>query len=151
MVRSAACGASRTMEAEDIRGRQTPYAIALPLVGRGIAFEKSGGQCLCGRSFETPAFGGLLRPYDPLRSGATHPRCGCEGYPDGPGRASRKEGESWAIIARLTWVSIRRSRAIRLRLRTAVDVARFGSSGRLRTHRPQRRSSCASWPPSMSG
>src|SRR5437762_12593483 len=33
MVRSAACGASRTMEAEDIRGRQTPYAIALPRRG----------------------------------------------------------------------------------------------------------------------
>src|SRR6201993_4140124 len=27
---------------------------------------------------------------------ATHPRCDSEGYPDWPGRASNKEGESWA-------------------------------------------------------
>src|SRR5687768_13403439 len=45
---------------------------------------------------------------------ATHPRCECEGYPDRPGRASRKEGESW-IIARLLWVWIRRSCGMRLR------------------------------------
>src|SRR6266851_2465601 len=44
----------------------------------------------------------LLRPYVPSLAGATHPRCGCEGYPDRPGRASSKEGESWAIIAKLS-------------------------------------------------
>ena len=30
---------------------------------------------------------------------ATHPRCCDEGYPDGPGRASNKEGEPWGIIS----------------------------------------------------
>src|SRR5260370_35510785 len=35
-----------------------------------------------------------LRPYVPFLGEATHPRCGCEGYPDWPGRASSKEGES---------------------------------------------------------
>jgi len=35
-----------------------------------------------------------FRPYVPFLREATHPRCGCEGYPDGPGRASSKEGES---------------------------------------------------------
>jgi hypothetical protein len=36
----------------------------------------------------------------PPQNEATHPR-GCnEGYPDGPGRASNKEGESWVIIPR---------------------------------------------------
>ena len=37
----------------------------------------------------------------------THPRCRCEGYPhpsanQEPDRASNKEGESWAIIAKLS-------------------------------------------------
>jgi hypothetical protein len=30
----------------------------------------------------------------PCPQEATHPRCSCEGYPDRPGRASGKEGES---------------------------------------------------------
>jgi hypothetical protein len=34
------------------------------------------------------------RLYVPSPEEATHPRCGCEGYPDWPGRASSKEGES---------------------------------------------------------
>jgi hypothetical protein len=32
----------------------------------------------------------------PSTNEATHPRCCDEGYPDGPGRASNKESESWA-------------------------------------------------------
>jgi len=36
----------------------------------------------------------LLRLYVPFLEEATHPQCGCEGYPDWPGRASSKEGES---------------------------------------------------------
>jgi hypothetical protein len=35
-----------------------------------------------------------LRLYVPSLEEATHPRCDCEGYPDWPGRASSKEGES---------------------------------------------------------
>jgi len=34
------------------------------------------------------------RPYVPFLAEATRPRCSCEGYPDRPGRASGKEGES---------------------------------------------------------
>jgi hypothetical protein len=34
------------------------------------------------------------------RNEEIHPRCCNEGYPDGPGRASNKEGESWSIIPR---------------------------------------------------
>src|SRR6266481_3941218 len=68
---------------------------------------------------------------------ATHPRRECEGYLDRPGRASRKEGESWVIIAKLSLVSIHRSCAMRLRLRTLAGVAKFGSLGRSRTRRPQ--------------
>src|SRR5882762_5507014 len=75
---------------------------------------------------------------------ATHPRCECEGYLDRPGRASRKEGESWKIIAKLSLVSIHRSCVTQLRLRMPAGVARFGSMGRSRTHRPQRPSSFAS-------
>ena len=70
---------------------------------------------------------------------ATHPRCECEGCPDRPGRASSKEGESWAIIAKLSWVSIHRSCVMRLRLRMAVGRVRFGFSGRSRTCRRRRR------------
>jgi hypothetical protein len=46
------------------------------------------------------------RPYVPSRQEATHPRCGCEGYPDRPGRASSKEGESWPILSKLSWLLI---------------------------------------------
>jgi hypothetical protein len=35
-----------------------------------------------------------IRLYVPSLEEATHPRCDCEGYPDWPGRASSKEGES---------------------------------------------------------
>ena len=51
----------------------------------------------------------------PPQNEATHPRC-CEGCLDGPGRASNKEGESWGIIAKLSWASIHRSCAMRWRL-----------------------------------
>ena len=40
---------------------------------------------------------------------ATHPRYYGEGYPDWPGRASNKEGESWTSIAGLSSESIRQS------------------------------------------
>ena len=37
------------------------------------------------------------RLYVPSTNEATHPRCSVEGCPDGPGRASYMEGESWGI------------------------------------------------------
>src|ERR1700682_827210 len=82
----------------------------------------------------------FLRLYVPSLEEATHPRCGCEGYPDRPGRASSKEGESCGIIAKLSWLSIRPSCATRLPLRTPVGVARFGFSARSRTADRRRRS-----------
>ena len=36
----------------------------------------------------------IRRLYVPSLGEATHPRCDREGYPDWPGRASSKEGES---------------------------------------------------------
>ena len=48
----------------------------------------------------------------PPQNEATHPRCCDEGYPDGPGRASNKEGESWVIIPRSLSESIRQNRAM---------------------------------------
>jgi hypothetical protein len=39
---------------------------------------------------------------------ATHPRCCGEGYPDRPGRASSKEGESWIIHRAVTMHNRRR-------------------------------------------
>ena len=47
------------------------------------------------------------RPYVPSIEEATRPRCECEGCPDRPGRASSKEGESWAIIAKRSWLGYR--------------------------------------------
>jgi transposase len=46
-----------------------------------------------------------------------------------------KEGESCAMIARLTWLSIRRSCGMRWRLRKMVERERFGFSARSRTPR----------------
>ena len=60
---------------------------------------------------------------------ATHPRCYGEGYPDWPGRASNKEGESWTILAGLSSESIRQSCAMPLRSRRRVgggDVRYLG-------------------------
>src|SRR5262249_5994285 len=48
----------------------------------------------------------------PSTNEATHPRCCDEGYPDGPGRASNKEGESWFIILRPLSESIRQNRVM---------------------------------------
>src|SRR5260221_8015280 len=62
---------------------------------------------------------------------ATHPRYYGEGYPDWPGRASNKEGESWTSIAGLSSESIRQSCAMRLRWRRMVvagAVALFARS-----------------------
>src|SRR5262249_22986004 len=56
----------------------------------------------------------------------THPRCYGEGYPDWPGRASNKEGESWASIAGLSSESIRQSCAMPLRLLRRGVVGTFG-------------------------
>jgi hypothetical protein len=57
---------------------------------------------------------------------ATHPRCYGEGYPDWPGRASNKEGESWTSISGLSSESMRRSSphcpATRAYARAAVGV-----------------------------
>src|SRR5258706_7648200 len=55
---------------------------------------------------------------------ATHPRYYGEGYPDWPGRASNKEGESWTSIAGLSSESIRQSCAMRLRSRRMVVTGR---------------------------
>ena len=77
------------------------------------------------------------RPYVPSRQEATHPRCGCEGYPDRPGRASSNEGESWPILSKLSWRLIRQSCVIRLRLRRPVGLVRFAFWARSRT--PRRR------------
>src|SRR5260370_18154207 len=57
---------------------------------------------------------------------ATHPRYYGEGYPDWPGRASNKEGESWTSIAGLSSESIRQSCAMRLRSRRMVVAAGCG-------------------------
>src|SRR5258705_3165629 len=56
---------------------------------------------------------------------ATHPRYYGEGYPDWPGRASNKEGESWTSIAGLASESIRQSCAMRLRSRRMVVAGTF--------------------------
>src|SRR5689334_793703 len=55
---------------------------------------------------------GHLRLYVPSINEATHPRCCDKGYPDGPGRASNKEGESWEIIAKPSSESILQNRAM---------------------------------------
>src|SRR5260221_11150470 len=54
---------------------------------------------------------------------ATHPRYYGEGYPDWPGRASNKEGESWDQHSR-AFVGIDASK-----LRNAVSVAEDGRGG----------------------
>jgi hypothetical protein len=56
----------------------------------------------------------LLDCMSPSTNEATHPRCSVEGYPDRPGRASYKEGESWDIIAKLSSESIRRNRVMQM-------------------------------------
>src|SRR5712692_10191824 len=56
---------------------------------------------------------------------AAHPRYYGEGYPDWPGRASNKEGESWTSIAGLSSESIRQSCAMRLRSRRMVVDVRY--------------------------
>ena len=57
---------------------------------------------------------------------ATHPRYYGEGYPDWPGRALNKEGESWASIAGLS------SEFDTSKLRNAVAVAEDGRGGDVR-------------------
>jgi hypothetical protein len=49
------------------------------------------------------------RLYVPFTNEATDPRCCDEGYPDRPGRASNKEGESWVIITKPSSESIRQN------------------------------------------
>src|SRR5262245_34017312 len=61
---------------------------------------------------------------------ATHPQCFDEGCPDGPGRASHKEGESWGMIAKLSLGSIPRSCAMRLRLRKQAGTGRCAISAK---------------------
>ena len=69
------------------------------------------------------------RLYVPSQNEATHPRCCDEGYPDGPGRASNKEGESWVIILRLLSESIRRNCVMQVQLPMAAVAARSGMWG----------------------
>jgi hypothetical protein len=67
-----------------------------------------------------PAWATAARLYVPSTNEATHPRCCDEGYPDGPGRASNKEGESWVIILR-SFVGIDTSKS-----RNAIAIADGG-------------------------
>src|SRR3981189_2732192 len=69
---------------------------------------------------------------------ATHPRYYGEGYPDWPGRASNKEGESWTSIAGLSSESIRQSCAMRLRSRRMVVAGAFAISARARPQEGRR-------------
>src|SRR5215467_3945559 len=69
------------------------------------------------------------RLYVPSINEATHPRCCDEGYPDGPGRASNKEGESWVIILKPLSESIRQNCVMPLLLPMAAVAARCGFSG----------------------
>jgi hypothetical protein len=48
----------------------------------------------------------------PSTNEATHPRCCDEGYPDEPGRASNKEGESWVIVPKSLSESTRQNRVM---------------------------------------
>jgi hypothetical protein len=82
--------------------------------------------CFRASSFETLAGASSSDRMSLCKAEATHTRCACEGYLDRPGRASRKEGESWGIIARLSSVSIRRSCAMRL------QIAEAGRGGEVR-------------------
>src|ERR1700741_3390064 len=63
------------------------------------------------------------RLYVPSTNEATHPRCCDEGCPDGPGRASNKEGESWGIIPKALSESTRQNRAMQWPLRRAAVAA----------------------------
>src|SRR5215831_1638420 len=88
-------------------------------------------------------FVGHFRLYVPSINEATHPRCCDEGYPDGPGRASNKEGESWGIITRLSSESIRQNCVMQWQLPKAGVAARCGSLG---SSLPPRRRYASSWP-----
>src|SRR5262252_5360427 len=63
--------------------------------------------------------------------------CG-EGYPDRPGRASSKEGESWITIMARSLASIRRSCEMPLRSRRRVVAGTFAFSAKS-TPRKRRR------------
>src|SRR5260221_12868738 len=78
---------------------------------------------------------------------ATHPRYYGEGYPDWPGRASNKEGESWTSIAGLSSESIRQSCAMRLRSRRMVVAGEFAIFVRWRPPELRRASSCPHFRP----
>jgi hypothetical protein len=69
------------------------------------------------------------RLYVPSTNEATHPQCCDEGYPDRPGRASNKEGESWVIIPKPLSESIRQNRLMQLPLPMAAVAARSVSRG----------------------
>src|SRR5262249_48672592 len=84
-----------------------------------------------------------LRLYVPSTNEATHPRCSVEGCPDGPGRASYMEGESWGIIAKLSSESIRQNRVTRWQLPKAGVAARCGSLG---SSLPRRQRCASLWP-----
>jgi len=55
---------------------------------------------------------GQLDCMSPSTNEATHPRCCDEGYPDEPGRASNKEGESWVIVPKSLSESTRQNRVM---------------------------------------
>jgi hypothetical protein len=84
--------------------------------------QESHSQVSHNRRFATAVFGErqavrqkvllLLDCMSPFTNEATRPRYCDEGYPDGLGRASNKEGESWVIILRPLSESIRQNRVM---------------------------------------
>src|SRR5215471_11144774 len=88
------------------------------------AFAGCTNRLMQPRHGPTPA-----RLYVPSINEATHPRCCDEGYPDGPGRASNKEGESWVIILKFLSESIRQNCVMQRQLPIAAVAARSGISG----------------------
>src|SRR5262249_2248853 len=102
--------------------------------------------CVCPDGERVP-----YRPYVPSTNEATHPRCYGEGYPDGPGRASNKEGEPWGIIPKLSSESIRQNRVMQWQSPKAAGAERCGFSGSSPPPRRQCASSLPSLGPSTAG
>jgi hypothetical protein len=92
---------------------------------------------------------GVSQTVCPSPEEATHPRCDGEGYPDRPGRASNKEGESWTMIAGLSSASIRQSCAMPLRLRRRGVMGMFAISARSTPRKQRRASSSPSLQPNI--
>src|SRR6266446_2572099 len=90
-----------------------------------VSFHGSGSVACEDRDGACPSGGSSTSDCMSFPEEATHPRYYGEGYPDWPGRASNKEGESWTSIAGLSSESIRQSCAMRLRSRRMVVAGMF--------------------------